>query len=385
MRKWLVSLVALALALLQMTPAMADGLSVMGVSVVDVTPNTVTITWQTNVAADGQVQYGITTDYGQAAAEAAPPSAAHTVRLAGLAATSTYHFRVQSQAPGLTAVSSDYTFTTTAWPPSSGITPTPPPYVDANLFGKTSKLTVDSRGKLINQVIASSTDGTLVVAISPGTIPLDKYGGQLTALSAATDSSPPAPPDNSAIVGPACRLDPPGATFSSPITLSWGYLPSSVPRGAREQDIGMAYYDTTTLKWVGVTSTIDVRAHVVTGLVSHFTYFALIAPVTPVPAPPPAPSPVPTPTPTPTATPTATPLPTPAPTATPAPTLTPSPPPTPTPVPKPAPPSAPSPTATTLPTAASPGTTVVLGIVIALAVVLAGVLVFYRRSRTRKR
>ena len=71
----------------------------------------VTLTWQTNVPADSQVEYGTTAAY----RERIPPSAllntAHSVPLASLTPGTTYHFRVESQdAAHNLAVSEDMTF-----------------------------------------------------------------------------------------------------------------------------------------------------------------------------------------------------------------------------------------------------------------------------------
>jgi hypothetical protein len=73
---------------------------------------TATITWKTNEAADGQVQYGLTNQYGGSGMHVALGTD-HTVPLSNLLPNTTYHYRVLStDAAGNTAASADATFVT---------------------------------------------------------------------------------------------------------------------------------------------------------------------------------------------------------------------------------------------------------------------------------
>lgn len=68
------------------------------------------ITWTTAVPSDSQVEYGTTAAYGNISSLAAAKIAAHSITLTGLAAGTTYHFRVRSgDASGVLVVSPDYT------------------------------------------------------------------------------------------------------------------------------------------------------------------------------------------------------------------------------------------------------------------------------------
>ncbi len=72
-----------------------------------------TITWSTNEAADSQVEYGLTTAYGSQSALEAALVTNHSAGLTGLAANTTYHYRVRSRdAAGNLATSGDFTFAT---------------------------------------------------------------------------------------------------------------------------------------------------------------------------------------------------------------------------------------------------------------------------------
>jgi hypothetical protein len=74
-----------------------------------------TVTWTTNNPASSQVLYGTTTAYGSSTTLDATQVTSHSVSITGLAASTTYHYKVQSKdASGSTVSSSDQTFTTTA-------------------------------------------------------------------------------------------------------------------------------------------------------------------------------------------------------------------------------------------------------------------------------
>ena len=82
-------------------------LIISGISVASVTITDATITWSTNESADSQVEYGLTTAYGQSSALDPALVTSHSVTLAGLAPGTAYHFRVWSQSAGGDRVTSD--------------------------------------------------------------------------------------------------------------------------------------------------------------------------------------------------------------------------------------------------------------------------------------
>jgi hypothetical protein len=76
------------------------------------------ISWSTNEAASSQVEYGITTAYGSVTPLNSSMTTGHFILLSGLAASTTYHYRVKSSdVGGNPAISSDNTFSTTTAPP----------------------------------------------------------------------------------------------------------------------------------------------------------------------------------------------------------------------------------------------------------------------------
>jgi Purple acid Phosphatase, N-terminal domain len=88
------------------------------VSASNITTSGATITWTTNIATNSQVNYGTTTAYGQKSALNASLLTSHTVTLSGLTASTSYHYQaVSADGSGNQAISTDFTFTTTATTP----------------------------------------------------------------------------------------------------------------------------------------------------------------------------------------------------------------------------------------------------------------------------
>ncbi len=91
-------------------------LSITNVQTSNVTADSATITWTTNVAATSQVQYGTTAAYGSSTTLDSALVTSHSVTVSGLTASTLYHFKVLSDLGGSSTPveSNDGTFTTTA-------------------------------------------------------------------------------------------------------------------------------------------------------------------------------------------------------------------------------------------------------------------------------
>jgi hypothetical protein len=89
---------------------------ISSVAVANISASGATISWATNSEpSDSQVEYGLTTAYGQQTTLDSALVTSHSVRLSGLTAATLYHYRVKSRdAAGNLAVSGDLTFTTPA-------------------------------------------------------------------------------------------------------------------------------------------------------------------------------------------------------------------------------------------------------------------------------
>jgi hypothetical protein len=87
--------------------------SIMDVATSNLAESGITVAWTTSEAADTQIEYGTSTDYGFTSPLNSSLVASHTVNISGLEAATTYHFRVHSRdAAGNLALSGDYYFTT---------------------------------------------------------------------------------------------------------------------------------------------------------------------------------------------------------------------------------------------------------------------------------
>ena len=96
-------------------PADTTAPTISGVSASSITQNSATISWTTNEPADSQVEYGLTTSYGNQTTLNTSLVTAHSQSLTGLSPSTLYHYRVKSKdASGNLATSGDFTFTTIA-------------------------------------------------------------------------------------------------------------------------------------------------------------------------------------------------------------------------------------------------------------------------------
>jgi hypothetical protein len=91
--------------------------SITGVTASNVTTSSAVVNWATNEPADTQVEYGLTPSYGQATQLDSSLVTTHFASLAGLTASTTYHYRVRSRdGSGNLATSGDGVIVTSAAP-----------------------------------------------------------------------------------------------------------------------------------------------------------------------------------------------------------------------------------------------------------------------------
>jgi hypothetical protein len=133
--------------------------------------STATVTWSTNEEATSKIVYGTTSAYGSATSSALLLSA-HSIGIAGLTASTLYHYAIVStDAQGNTATSSDQTFTTTSSEPGDivgGFTAWwSPAFAYSASYaasGGNIALLVDSATGLTTYTMTALPDGTANVA-----------------------------------------------------------------------------------------------------------------------------------------------------------------------------------------------------------------------------
>ncbi len=125
-----------------------------------ITANSATISWSTNENSDTQVEYGLSTSYGQSTTLNTSMTTSHSVILSGLTANTVYNYRVKSKdAAGNLTTSPNQTFNTTAVlgvPVISSFTASPASIT----FGQSSTLSWSVTGATsisINQSIGTVT------------------------------------------------------------------------------------------------------------------------------------------------------------------------------------------------------------------------------------
>ena len=152
---------------------------------------------------------------------------------------------------------------------------------------------------MTQDLVYSVLDGQAVLNIAKGTMALTATGAPLQSITVEElcFDLPPAPA-GAYIIGCAFDYKPDGAIFNPPITMTLKYDPGLLPAGFDESKLVIASYDTATSMWVVYPSIVDTVNHTITAQISHFTMFAVYAPVpTVTPTPTIAPTPTPTPTP----------------------------------------------------------------------------------------
>jgi hypothetical protein len=115
----------------------------------------------------------------------------------------------------------------------------------------------------------ASYDGRVRLSVSANTT-INMQG--LRQLGAATESNPPASTDNSTLVR-AYSFIPSGATFSPAAAMTLRYETASLPAGASESSLYIAFWNGTA--WEKLPSTVNTTLKEVSALVAHFTVFAL--------------------------------------------------------------------------------------------------------------
>jgi hypothetical protein len=127
---------------------------ISNVSATNLSSSGATVTWDTDEAANTQVEYGTTTSYGSNTTLDVNLVTGHTANLTGLSPSTTYHYRVKSSdLSGNLATGTDNTFTAT-------IVDSTPPTV--SITSPTNGTTVSGKNLIVN---ATATDNLTVAGV----------------------------------------------------------------------------------------------------------------------------------------------------------------------------------------------------------------------------
>jgi hypothetical protein len=139
----------------------------------------------------------------------------------------------------------------------------------------------NSVGIFIKPYSQDSSDGAGSIQIAVGTAAKTDSGKPFDNLSfepAAEVQPAMTQPAGRLVLGQVYALGPEGSTFDPPISLSLTYDPSSLPNGANEDSLRLAYWDQQSLKWQDLDgSAVDPAKHLVTAPLSHFSDYAILA------------------------------------------------------------------------------------------------------------
>jgi hypothetical protein len=126
-----------------------------------------------------------------------------------------------------------------------------------------------------------SSDNNVSVTIPSGVIGHTASGATISQITITPVTSPPAPPDDANGIGLCYDFGPNGANFSDTISITIKYDPLTLPVGTDQSKLYIAWWDTTTGKWINLSSVVDQVNHTITVKVTHFTNYSAFALKTP--------------------------------------------------------------------------------------------------------
>lgn len=161
----------------------------------------------------------------------------------------------------------------------SGVTEGPGPaeyYLTVNVFGDISKWDISEQGNLLEPLQVSSADNKVIISLGKDASCLDKEDNRLSTITISNQTDWPPVPEDYDIIGTAYEFQPAGAKFAPALSLTLSYVDNDVPQYLSEEDVYIAYYDTTAENWAPLASQVDTQNNIVTAPVSHFTTFAIM-------------------------------------------------------------------------------------------------------------
>ncbi len=139
-------------------------------------------------------------------------------------------------------------------------------------------------GVFTHRITILSADELSQLTIAKGTLGLTGDSFPLSEISIIPMAEPPyGPPEGAIIIGTVYDIGPDGATFDPPIFLTFTYKEHMIPPGIAEGDLAIAWGDNEAGEWVALEFWIvNPETNTITGLVRHFTPFAILAYIHPI-------------------------------------------------------------------------------------------------------
>jgi hypothetical protein len=121
----------------------------------------------------------------------------------------------------------------------------------------------------------ASEDDVLSITLPEETTALDEDGEPIASIQLDVAEIPD--PEQSGIIGLPYEVEPSGATFDPPITITWCYDETELPPEVAEEELMITYLGDDD-EWIEIPSDIDYEEDEITAEISHLTIFALRAP-----------------------------------------------------------------------------------------------------------
>ena len=138
---------------------------------------------------------------------------------------------------------------------------------------------IDGNGVVQQDIDYSAFDGILRLYIGKGTTVRAKDQKPLRSIVVEKKyTGLPQLQPGAYMVGCAYNLKPDGSSITPLLTMTLQYDPDSIPPGADQGDLVIAYYNVSLGRWVVLaTSVMDAEKHTVAAEVSHLSLFAVLA------------------------------------------------------------------------------------------------------------
>ena len=132
--------------------------------------------------------------------------------------------------------------------------------------------------EVTEQPARAASDDVVVLAVPDGTTALDGSGDALAEVSVGL-RLPRALPSSAVLIGDVHDYEPDGATFDPPLLIALPYDIDSLPADVPEEELAIAVFDADTQDWTVLPSVVNTEDQVVETMVSHFSEFAVVAPM----------------------------------------------------------------------------------------------------------